>query len=268
MINTNNSFLDSEISVFLINRFVHNEKDDKSDSLIDNYFNKITAGYSKRQLAAINNCRWLIIDELSNITVGLFSNIRIEFEKHLSDINDKEGIDTRFFIDSAIMNIMDKKRLKYDSEFLCSIGDILQLYLFRNSDNSADEFFILKCNTLIEDAIKNKIIKDYDDYIISFLISKSTNNIPTVPEETGNKKEKRKRKPSPHKIEVLKIIDNTLQMYPKTSTYSIVNLLLNHYKNDSKKSSYARWVAERRIATGTTVEEEEICKDRIKLIFD
>ncbi|HAF2129262.1 TPA: hypothetical protein G9F27_003477 [Salmonella enterica] len=267
MINTNNSFLDGEISVFLINRFVHNERDDISDLLIDDFFNKTTTDYSKRQLATINGCRGLIIDELSSITDSLFSNIRIELEKHLSDIKDKENIDTRFFIDLAITNTMDKKRLKYDVEYLCLIGDILQLFLFRHNDDSVDQFFIITCSNLASEITKNHIIKDYDDYVISFLISKNTNNIPTGAGKAENKKQKRKRTPSPHKIEVLKIIDNTLQAYPKTSTYSIVNLLLNHYKDDRKKNSYARWVVERRIATGTTVKKEEICKDRIKLVF-
>lgn len=265
MINTNNSFLDGEISVFLINRFVYNERNDKIDLLIDNFFNKVTTYYSKRQLAAINGCRGIIIDELSSITGSLFSNIRIELEKSLSDI--KEEVDTRFFIDRAIINTMDKKRLKYDAGYLCLIGDIIQLYLSRHNDDSVDQFFTITCSNLISGITKNYIIKDYDDYVISFLISKNTNNIPKGSVKTENKKQKRKRTPSPHKIEVLKIIDNTLQMYPKTSTYSIVNLLLNHYKDDRKKNSYARWVVERRIATGTTVKKEEICKDRIKLIF-
>lgn len=267
MINTNNLFLDDEISVFLINRFVHNERDDKSDLLIDDFFNKITTDYSKRQLATINSCRELIIDELSSITGGLFSNIKIELEKSLSDIKEKEEVDTRFFIDLAITNTMDKKRLNCDAEYLCLIGDIIQLYLSRHNDDSVDHFFTITYINLISEITKNHIIKDYDDYIISFLISKKTNNIPTGAAKAENKKQKRKRTPSPHKIEVLKIIDNTLQMYPKTSTYSIVNLLLNHYKDDRKKNSYARWVVERRIATGTTVKKEEICRDRIKLIF-
>ncbi len=267
MINTNNSFLDGEISVFLINRFVHNERDDISDLLIDDFFNKTTTDYSKRQLATINGCRGLIIDELSSITDSLFSNIRIELEKHLSDIKDKENIDTRFFIDLAITNTMNKKRLKYDVEYLCLIGDILQLFLFRHNDDSVDQFFIITCSNLVSEITKNHIIKDYDDYVISFLISKNTNNIPTGAGKAENKKQKRKYTPSPHKIEVLKIIDNTLQVYPKTSTYSIANLLVNHFGDSRKKNSYARWIVERRFATGTTVEEDEICKDRIKLIF-
>ncbi|ENN1795196.1 hypothetical protein AB9P91_002239 [Salmonella enterica] len=267
MINTNNSFLDDEISVFLINRFVHNERDDKSDLLIDDFFNKRTTDYSKRQLATINSCRELIIDELSSITDSLFSNIRIEFKNLSDDLLELEKIDIGFFIDLAITKTMDRKRLKYDGEYLCLIGDILQLYLFRHNDNSVDKFFTITCSNLVSAITKNRIIKDYDDYVISFLISKNTNNIPTGAAKAENKKQKRKRTPSPHKIEVLKIIDNTLQMYPKTSTYSIVNLLLNHYKDDRKKNSYARWVVERRIATGTTVKKEEICKDRIKLIF-
>ncbi|EBZ1025938.1 hypothetical protein D7O18_14795 [Salmonella enterica subsp. enterica serovar Muenchen] len=267
MINTNNRFLDGEINIFLINRFVHNERDDKSDLLIDNFFNKTITDYSKRQLATISGCRGLIIDELSSITDSLFSNIRIELEKSLNDIKDKESIDTRFFIENAIMAVMNKKRLIFDAEYLCLIGDIIQLFLFRHNDNSVDQFFIITCGNLISEITKNHIIKDYDAYIIQLLISKNTSVIPTGAAKAENKKQKRKRTPSPHKIEVLKIIDNTLQMYPKTSTYSIVNLLLNHYKDDRKKNSYARWVVERRIATGTTVKKEEICKDRIKLIF-
>ncbi|EOC0700606.1 hypothetical protein ACIU3Q_003699 [Salmonella enterica subsp. enterica serovar Kokomlemle] len=267
MINTNNSFLDGEIDVFLLNRFVHNERDNQIELLIDNFFNKVTTYYSKRQLDAINNCRGIIIDELSTITGSLFSNIKLELEKSLSNIKEKEEVDIRFFIDLAITKTMDKKRLNYDAEYLCLIGDIIQLYLYRNNNDKVDRFFTITCINIISEITKKHIIKDYDNYIISFLISKNTNNIPKGAVKTENKRQKRKHTPSPHKIEVLKIIDNTLQMYPKTSTYSIVNLLLNHYKDDRKKNSYARWVVERRIATGTTVKKEEICKDRIKLIF-
>lgn len=267
MINTSNKFLDGEIDVFLINRFVHNERDNEIDSLIDNFFNKVTTYYSKRQLTAINDCRGIIIDELSTITGSLFSNIKLELEKSLSSIKEKEEVDIRFFIDLAITKTMDKKRLNYDAEYLCLIGDIIQLYLYRNNNDKVDRFFTITCINIISEITKKHIIKDYDNYIISFLISKNTNSVPTGAVKTKNKKQRSKYTPSPHKIEVLKIIDNTLQVYPKASTYSIVNLLVNHFKDSRKKNSYARWIVERRSATGTTVEEDEICKDRIKLIF-
>ncbi|EKS7125744.1 hypothetical protein QCI94_002942 [Salmonella enterica] len=270
MADIKDKFLKNEVGLFLIKRFIYNERLEDADSLIDELFTAITEKreLNKQQKSNINHFREMIISEIKLITEYIFSEIRFELELFRKKNDNFEMKDIKYDLDRSIVTAMVKKRITISPAYIDSLSDIALLYFYRMNDEKIDDFFICTCSTLMAMVITEPLIKEYDDYVISFLISENKKNSLANPQNIQRASSKKKRTPNPHKIEVIKIIDNTLRTYPKTSTYSIVNLLCKHFKDGKSRSSYARWVAERRIATGITVEKSEICKDKIKLIFE
>ncbi|EHV4277816.1 hypothetical protein K0K43_001186 [Salmonella enterica] len=269
MLNSKEELLGEDLNNFLVKRFIYNERPGYVDLMIDELFISITENteLSNQQKSKIDHFRSMLISEIQRIAEFIFLMMVRRMELfNQEDENPEEYI--KKTLNNFIFSALTKKEVKLQPACVNSLSNVFLLYFYYMDNRKPSDSFARQCIDLISSVITGSLIKEYDDYVISILISKNKKNALANPKNSKSSHARKKRPPSQHQIEVIKIIDNTLQAHPKASTYAITQLLHKNFKGKKSKSTYTRWVAERRIATGTTVEEDEICKDKIKLILD